>query len=114
VVIWGSGKPTREFLYVEDAAEGILLATEKYNKPDPVNLGAGFKISIRDLVNLIAKLTGFGGKILWDSTKPEGQPRRMLDVTKAEEEFGFRAKTRFEEGLKKTIEWYISTKKKKP
>jgi len=108
VTVWGSGKPTREFLYVEDAAEGILLAAEKYNKPDPVNLGAGFEISIKDLVDLIVKLTGFRGMITWDSTKPDGQPRRMLDVTKAEKEFGFKAKTKFEEGLKKTIEWYVS------
>ncbi len=113
VVVWGTGKPTREFLYVEDAAEGILLAAERYNKPEPVNLGAGFEISIKDLVNLIAKLTGFKGKIVWDKTKPDGQPRRMLDVTKAEKEFGFKAKTRFEEGLKKTIDWYISTGNKK-
>jgi GDP-L-fucose synthase len=111
VTVWGTGKPTREFLYVEDAAEGILLATEKYNKSDPVNLGAGFEISIKDLVDLIAELTAFKGKIIWDSTKPDGQPRRMLDVTKAEEEFGFKAETRFEEGLKKTIEWYISRTK---
>jgi len=111
VVIWGTGKPTREFLYVEDAAEVILLAAERYNKSDPVNLGAGFEISIKDLVDLIVKLTGFRGKILWDPSKPDGQPRRMLDVTKAEKEFGFKAKTKFEEGLKKTIEWYISTKK---
>jgi GDP-L-fucose synthase len=88
---------------------GILTAAEKYNKPDPVNLGAGFEISIKDLVALIAKLSGFRGKIAWDSTKPDGQPRRMLDVTRAEKEFGFKAKTKFEEGLKKTIEWYIST-----
>jgi GDP-L-fucose synthase len=114
VVVWGSGRPTREFLYVEDAAEGILLAAEKYNKPDPVNLGAGFEISIKDLVDLIAKLTAFKGKIIWDNTKPDGQPRRMLDVTKAEKEFGFKAKTRFEEGLKRTIEWYISTRKENP
>jgi GDP-L-fucose synthase len=114
VTVWGSGKPTREFLYVEDAAEGILLAAEKYNNPDPVNLGGGFEISIKDLVDLIVKLTDFKGKILWDSSKPDGQPRRMLDVTKAEKEFGFRAKMKFEEGLKKTIKWYISTKKKKP
>jgi len=112
VVVWGSGKPTREFLYVEDAAEGILLAAEKYNKSDPVNLGAGFEISIKDLVDLIAKLTAFKGKIIWDSAKPDGQPRRMLDVTKAEKEFGFKAKTKFEEGLRKTIEWYISTTKR--
>jgi GDP-L-fucose synthase len=114
VTVWGSGRPTREFLYVEDAAEGILLAAEKYNKPDPVNLGAGFEISIKDLVDLIAKLTAFKGKIIWDNTKPDGQPRRMLDVTKAEKEFGFKAKTRFEEGLKRTIEWYISTRKENP
>jgi GDP-L-fucose synthase len=111
VVIWGTGKATREFLYVEDCAEGILLAAEKYNKPDPVNLGAGFEISIKDLVDLVTKLTGFTGKILWDPSKPDGQPRRMLDVTKAEKEFGFKAKTKFEEGLKQTIEWYISTTK---
>jgi len=108
VTVWGTGKPTREFLYVEDAAEGILLAVEKYNKPDPVNLGAGFEISIKDLVDLIAKLAGFGGKIIWDSSKPDGQPRRMLDITKAEKEFGFKAKIRFEEGLRKTIKWYVS------
>jgi GDP-L-fucose synthase len=107
VVIWGTGKATREFFYVEDAAEGILLAAEHYNKPDPVNLGVGFEISVRDLVDLIAKLTGFRGEILWDKTKPDGQPRRMLDVSKAEKEFGFKAKTNLEEGLKKTIDWFI-------
>ncbi len=106
IVIWGTGKPTREFLYVEDAAGGILLAAEKYNKSEPINLGAGFEISIKDLVELIAKLTGFTGKIVWDTTKPDGQPRRCLDTSKAEEEFGFRAKTSFEEGLKRTIKWY--------
>jgi GDP-L-fucose synthase len=111
VVVWGTGKATREFFYVEDAAEAIILAMEKYNKSDPVNIGAGFEISIKDLVDLIVKLTGFKGKILWDKTKPDGQPRRMLDTTKALREFGFTAKTGFEEGLKKTIEWYISTKK---
>jgi GDP-L-fucose synthase len=110
ITIWGTGKPTREFLYVEDCAEAIVLATEKYNKSDPVNLGAGFEISIKDLVDLIAKLTGFKGKIDWDTTKPDGQPRRMLDTSKAEKEFGFKAKTGFEEGLKKTIEWYIQTR----
>jgi len=109
VVVWGTGTPTREFLYVEDAAEGILLATERYNKPDPVNLGTGSEISIKDLVELIAKLTGFKGEIIWDTSKPDGQPRRMLDVSKAENEFGFKAKTTFEEGLKKTIDWYMST-----
>ena len=108
VVVWGTGKPTREFLYVEDAAEGILLATEKYNGPDPLNLGTGFEISIKDLVELIAKLTGFKGKIIWDTSKPDGQPRRMLDVSKAEKEFGFKANTSFEKGLKKTIDWYTS------
>jgi GDP-L-fucose synthase len=106
IVVWGTGKPTREFLYVEDAAEGILLATERYNKSEPINFGAGFEISIKDLVELIAKLTGFKGKIVWDTTKPDGQPRRCLDTTKAFKEFGFKAKTPFEEGLKKTIQWY--------
>ncbi len=113
VVVWGTGTPTREFLYVEDAAEGILLATEKYNKPDPVNLGTGFEISIKDLVELIAKLTDFKGEIIWDTSKPDGQPRRMLDVSKAEKEFGFKAKTTFEEGLRKTIDWYLSTNQTK-
>lgn len=106
ITVWGTGKPTREFLYVEDAAEGIVLATEKYDKPEPVNLGAGFEISIKDLVELIAKLTNFNGEIIWDTTKPDGQPRRMLDTTRALKEFGFKAKTSLEEGLKKTIEWY--------
>lgn len=106
IVVWGTGKASRGFLYVEDAAEGILLATERYNKPDPVNLGSDFEITIKDLVELIAKLTGFKGKIIWDTSKPDGQPRRRLDVSKAEREFGFRARTPFEEGLKKTIEWY--------
>lgn len=107
ILVWGTGKASREFLYVEDAAEAIILATEKYNKPDPVNIGTGFEISIKNLVELIAKLIDFKGKIDWDTTKLDGQPRRMLDVTKAEKEFGFRAMTDFEEGLKKTIEWYI-------
>ncbi len=110
ITIWGTGNASREFLYVEDAAEGILLATERYNKPNPINLGAGFEISIKDLVNLIVKLTGFKGKVVWDTSKPDGQPRRMLDTSKAEKEFGFRAKTSFEEGLKKTIDWYEKTK----
>jgi GDP-L-fucose synthase len=108
VVVWGDGSATREFLYVEDAADAILLAAEKYDEPDPVNLGAGFEISIKDLVHLIARLTGFQGKIVWDTTKPNGQPRRMLDTTRAREKFGFVARTGFEEGLKKTIEWYRS------
>lgn len=106
IVVWGTGKATREFLYVEDAAEGIVLATEQYNKRDPVNLGAGFEISINDLVHLIAKLTGFTGTITWDTTKPDGQPRRRLDTSRAEHEFGFRAATDFESGLRETIEWY--------
>lgn len=106
LVVWGTGKPTREFLYVEDAAEAIILATEKYNKPEPVNIGAGFEISIKNLVKLIAKLTGFKGKVIWDKTKPDGQPRRCLDTSRAAKEFGFKAKTKFEEGLARTIEWY--------
>ena len=106
VEVWGTGKASREFLYVEDAAEGILLATERYNKPEPVNLGAGFEIKIKDLVELIAELTRFEGEIVWDTTKPDGQPRRCLDVSRAEKEFGFKAKIGFRDGLKKTIEWY--------
>jgi len=106
IVIWGTGKATREFLYVEDCAEAIILATERYDKPDPVNLGAGFEISIKDLTDLISRLTGFKGKITWDKTKPDGQPRRMLDTSKAFKEFGFKAHTNFEQGLKNTIYWY--------
>lgn len=106
LTVWGTGKPTREFLYVEDCAEAIVLATEKYNKPEPVNLGAGFEISIKDLVELIAKLTNFKGEITWDTTKPDGQPRRMLDTGRAFKEFSFKAKTSFEDGLRRTIEWY--------
>jgi len=106
VVVWGTGKPTRGFLYVEDAAEGILLATEKYNKSEPVNLGSDLEISIKDLAELIAKFTGFKGKIIWDTSKPDGQPRRRLDTSRAEREFGFKAKMDFAEGLRKTIEWY--------
>ncbi|MBU4479781.1 MAG: GDP-L-fucose synthase [Candidatus Omnitrophica bacterium] len=106
ITVWGTGKPTREFLYVEDAAEAIILAAEKYNKSEPVNIGAGFEISIKDLANLIAKLTGFKGKIIWDKTKPDGQHCRCLDTRKATKEFGFKAKTPFEEGLRKTIKWY--------
>ncbi len=106
VIVWGTGKATREFLYAEDAAEGIILATERYNKPDPVNIGAGFEISIHDLTYKIAELIGFTGKIVWDTSKPDGQPRRLLDTTKAKEEFGFVAKTLFDEGLRKEKEWY--------
>ncbi len=108
VEVWGTGSATREFLYVEDAAEGIVLAAEHYDGAEPVNLGAGQEISIRDLVGLIAKLTGFEGKIVWDSSKPDGQPRRMLDTSRAVTAFGFVAKTPFEDGLRKTIEWYRS------
>ena len=108
VVVWGSGKASREFLYVDDAAEGIIKAAEKYNKSEPVNLGAGFEITIKDLANLLKKLTGYKGKIVWDREKPDGQPRRMLDVTRAKREFGFTASTSFEDGLRKTIEWYIN------
>jgi len=112
IVCWGDGSPTREFLYVEDAAEGILLASEKYNKSDPVNLGAGFEISIKELVELIVELTGYGGDIVWDTSKPNGQPRRCLDVTRAKKEFGFEAKTNLKDGLTKTIEWYKSVTSK--
>jgi GDP-L-fucose synthase len=106
IVCWGDGSATREFLYVEDCAEAIVLAAERYDKPEPVNIGAGFEIRIKDLVELIAEHTGFAGRIAWDTTKPNGQPRRCLDVSRAEREFGFRARTRFEDGLRKTIEWY--------
>jgi len=107
IVVWGTGNASREFLYVEDAAEAILLAAEKYNKSDPVNIGAGFEISIKDLVTLIGRLIEFKGNIIWDKTKPDGQPRRGLDTSKAFDEFGFKAKTSFEEGLKDTIHWYV-------
>ena len=110
IVVWGTGQASREFLYVEDAAEGIVLATQKYNKPEPLNIGAGFEIKIKDLVKLIAELTGFSGEIRWDTSKPDGQPRRRLDTSKAKQEFGFEAKTDFREGLRKTIEWYKAQK----
>lgn len=106
VVCWGTGKPTRGFLYVEDAAEGILLAAERYNKSNPVNLGTNLEISIKDLAYLIARLVGFKGKIKWDTSKPDGQPRRKLDASRAEREFSFKARTDFREGLRKTIDWY--------
>jgi GDP-L-fucose synthase len=106
MVVWGTGQPTREFLYVEDAAEGILLAAERYNASDPVNLGSGMEISIRDLVNLVARLTEFQGQIVWDASKPDGQPRRCLDTSKASRLFGFKAHTSFKEGLRRTVEWY--------
>jgi GDP-L-fucose synthase len=110
ITVWGTGQATREFFFVEDAAEAIVLATETYNKSEPVNIGPGFEISIKDLVALIAELTDFKGKITWDPEKPDGQPRRMLDTTRAFQEFGFKAKTGFREGLKKTIDWYRSNR----
>lgn len=110
IEVWGTGKATREFFYVEDAAEGLILAAEKYNKPEPVNLGSGMEISIRDLAKLICELMDFRGEIRWDTSKPDGQPRRCLDVSRAKKEFGFEAKTDFIEGLKKTIDWYEKNK----
>ena len=106
VVVWGTGSASREFLYVEDAAEAIASATEKYDKPDPVNLGTGKEITIKQLVALISQLTGFQGRIAWDAAKPDGQPRRVLDTSKAKTEFDFEAKTDFFTGLQKTIDWY--------
>ncbi len=106
VDVWGTGLASREFLYVDDAARGIILAAERYNKPGPINLGAGMEITIRDLVDLIVELTGYSGKVQWDKTKPDGQPKRSLDVSKAIQEFGFEAKMPFKKGLKNTIEWY--------
>jgi GDP-L-fucose synthase len=106
VVLWGDGSPTREFFYVEDAARGIVMAAERYNGPEPVNLGSGMEISIRNLADLIADLTGFEGVITWDTSKPNGQPRRGLDVTRAQEYFGFEAQVPFEEGLRRTIAWF--------
>ena len=112
VEVWGTGNATREFLYVEDAAKGIVLAAEKYDKPEPVNLGSGMEISIKNLANLISNLVGYEGKINWDASKPDGQPRRMLDISRAENEFGFRARTDFKTGLKKTIDWYVAHQKR--
>lgn len=109
IIAWGDGSPTREFLYVEDAAEGILLSAERYNDSDPVNLGSSYEISIKALTEMIADFTGFSGQIIWDASKPNGQPRRKLDVSRAELMFGFRSHTSFEEGLRKTIDWYRST-----
>ena len=111
VEIWGDGSPTREFLYVDDAAEGILAATELYNQPDPVNLGSGYEISILDLAQLIASMTNYTGSLRWNISKPNGQPRRALDTTRAEEAFGFMAQMDFEEGLYRTIEWFENTRK---
>lgn len=106
IAVWGDGSPTREFLYVEDAAEAIIFAAERYDGPDPVNIGSGIEISIKDLVHLIVRLTGFGGDIVWDTTKPNGQPRRSLDTSRAERLFGFKARTPFEDGLRRTVAWY--------
>ncbi len=106
IEVWGDGSPTREFLYVKDTVEAILLAAEKYNKSDPINLGSAFEISIKDLVKLIAKETGFKGRVVWDTSKPNGQPRRKLDTSRAQKEFGFKSKVTFEEGLRETIKWY--------
>jgi GDP-L-fucose synthase len=112
LLVWGTGKPTREFLYVEDAVKGLLLAAEHYNDPEPVNLGSGMEISIRELVELIAELTGFTGKIQWDASKPDGQPRRALDTSRARERFGFAAQTDFREGLQRTIDWYMTNRER--
>ncbi|MGA2626674.1 MAG: GDP-L-fucose synthase [Candidatus Bathyarchaeia archaeon] len=109
VVLWGTGKASREFLYVTDAAEGIILATERYNKGLPVNLGTGEELTIDELARSISEITGFRGKLEWDATKPDGQPRRRLETTRAEHEFGFQAKTKLKDGLTKTIEWYKAT-----
>jgi GDP-L-fucose synthase len=112
IVCWGDGTPTREFLYVQDCAEAIVLAAEKYDQSDPVNIGTGKEISIKTLTELIAELTGFNGNIVWDKSKPNGQPRRCLDVSRAKDLFGFVAKTSFRSGLQKTIEWYLSEQAK--
>ncbi len=106
IVVWGTGTPTREFIYATDAAEGILLATEKYSESEPINIGSGFEISIKDLVDKIVNFTGYKGKIIWNTDQPDGQPRRSLDTTRAWEKFGFKARMDFDEGLKNTIDWY--------
>ena len=110
IIVWGTGQASREFLYVEDCAEGLVLAAERYDKPDPVNLGSGREIAIRELVAIIAEETGFRGDIVWDATKPDGQPRRCLDTSRASEEFGFEARTGFRDGLRRTIEWYLAVR----
>lgn len=111
IIAWGDGSPTREFIYVEDAAEGIALATQKYNDSEPVNIGSSFEISIKDLIEKIARMTGFEGEIVWDTSKPNGQPRRKLDTSRADAWFGFKAATDFETGLRNTIDWYIQNRK---
>jgi GDP-L-fucose synthase len=110
ILLWGDGSPTREFLYVDDAAEGIVLATERYNGSEPVNLGTGEEIAIRDLAALVAAEVGFGGQITWDTTKPNGQPRRCLETNRAQEYFGFRAKRKLREGITRTVAWYVSSR----
>lgn len=111
IVVWGDGSPTREFIYVDDAARGIALATERFDKSIPVNIGSGFEISIKNLIEKIADMMGFDGELVWDTSKPNGQPRRALDISRAREEFGFTAKTNFDEGLRKTIDWYLENRK---
>ena len=111
IEVWGTGKATREFLYVDDAAEGITLAAERYDGGEPVNLGSGMEISVKDLTEMICRLMDFRGEIKWDSSKPDGQPKRRLDVSRAEKYFGFKAKVSFEEGLRRTIDWYLKSKK---
>ncbi|MFN2304410.1 MAG: GDP-L-fucose synthase family protein [Anaerolineales bacterium] len=108
IVVWGDGSPTREFIYVTDAARGIALATERYNESQPVNLGSGFEISIKDLAEKIAHMTGFDGELVWDTSKPNGQPRRALDINRAKQAFGFKAQINFDEGLQRTIDWYLT------
>jgi len=110
--VWGDGSPTREFLYVEDAAEGILLAAEHYNDSQPVNLGSGKEVSIKELVEMISRLTGFEGRIVWDITRPNGQPQRSLDTSRANRLFGFKAQVEFEEGLRQTTDWYVAQQQK--
>jgi len=112
IVVWGDGSPTREFIYATDAARGIALATEHYDESTPVNIGSGFEISIKDLAEKIAAMTGFQGDLVWDTSKPNGQPRRALDTTRAKEKFGFVAQTDFDEGLQQTIDWYRSNRKR--
>lgn len=112
LVAWGDGSPTREFLYVEDAADGIVTATEKYNGSEPVNLGSGYEISIKDLTEMIIRLTGFEGELVWDTEKPNGQPRRGLDVSRAKDYFGWQAQVPFEEGMRRTIEWFKENREK--
>jgi GDP-L-fucose synthase len=114
VEVWGTGAASREFLYIDDAARGLVLAAERYNKSEPVNLGSGMEITIRDLAGLIQELTGYAGTIRWDRSKPDGQPKRCLDVSRAKKEFGFEAQMPFHEGLKRTIDWYLQHNKDKP